>query len=323
MKRPARALALRRTAPTPAEPNGLWQADSERYSTADLLGILDAEPERISPAALLRPVFQDFLFGTSAQHRRPGGDRLPGAVRGSLRAHPRPPDTAHRALLRHAHRAAGRRAAPQARAHARAGLRRRKRNLARPAPGRPLDAHRNQATAGCRRQRPRRRARRARRLDAIAGQGTGPVGRDRGRQDALPDEPPAHAGRQLPVAARSHAHAPRRRPLPAPFIPAACCRSASTARRTTSPATVWNWPKRSAPKPRAPAPATRRCGCEAQGSRVNKGTRDVEALGRCGRTQRRGSFWREALRLFAGSRPRSLNPDPCLYNPREPRRGFP
>ena len=59
--------ALRRTAPTPAEPNGLWQADSERYSTADLLGILDAEPERISPAALLRPVFQDFLFGTSAQ----------------------------------------------------------------------------------------------------------------------------------------------------------------------------------------------------------------------------------------------------------------
>ncbi len=38
-----------------------------RFSTADLLGILDAEPERISPAALLRPVFQDFLFGTTAQ----------------------------------------------------------------------------------------------------------------------------------------------------------------------------------------------------------------------------------------------------------------
>ena len=40
---------------------------ARRYSTADLLGILDAEPERISPAALLRPVFQDFLFSTSAQ----------------------------------------------------------------------------------------------------------------------------------------------------------------------------------------------------------------------------------------------------------------
>jgi bacillithiol biosynthesis cysteine-adding enzyme BshC len=60
-------IALRRIAPTPAEPSGLWHADSERYSTADLLGILDAEPERISPAALLRPVFQDFLFGATTQ----------------------------------------------------------------------------------------------------------------------------------------------------------------------------------------------------------------------------------------------------------------
>ena len=59
--------ALRRTAPTPAEPNGLWHADHQAYSTADLLGILNSEPERISPAALLRPVFQDFLFGTTAQ----------------------------------------------------------------------------------------------------------------------------------------------------------------------------------------------------------------------------------------------------------------
>jgi uncharacterized protein YllA (UPF0747 family) len=32
---------------------------------ADCSGILDAEPERISPSALLRPVFQDFLLGTS------------------------------------------------------------------------------------------------------------------------------------------------------------------------------------------------------------------------------------------------------------------
>jgi bacillithiol synthase len=60
-------IAIRRIAPTAAEPNGLWHADHQTFSTADLLGILDAEPERISPAALLRPVFQDFLFSTSAQ----------------------------------------------------------------------------------------------------------------------------------------------------------------------------------------------------------------------------------------------------------------
>jgi bacillithiol biosynthesis cysteine-adding enzyme BshC len=64
-------LALKRIAPTTQEPNGLWHAASEAgnrsFSTGDLLGILDAEPERISPAALLRPVFQDFLFGTTAQ----------------------------------------------------------------------------------------------------------------------------------------------------------------------------------------------------------------------------------------------------------------
>lgn len=59
-------LALKRIAPSAGEPNGLWQADGQTLSTADLLGILDAEPERISPAALLRPVFQDFLFSTSA-----------------------------------------------------------------------------------------------------------------------------------------------------------------------------------------------------------------------------------------------------------------
>jgi len=64
-------LALKRMAPSAAEPNGLWQAAGERgnrsFTTGDLLGILDAEPERISPAALLRPVFQDFLFGSTAQ----------------------------------------------------------------------------------------------------------------------------------------------------------------------------------------------------------------------------------------------------------------
>jgi len=58
-------LALKRTPPSAAEPNGLWQAARERYSTADINGILATEPERISPSALLRPVFQDFLFGSS------------------------------------------------------------------------------------------------------------------------------------------------------------------------------------------------------------------------------------------------------------------
>ena len=60
-------IALRRFAPTPAEPNGLWHAGEQTYSTSDLVGILDSEPERISPSALLRPVFQDFLFSTTAQ----------------------------------------------------------------------------------------------------------------------------------------------------------------------------------------------------------------------------------------------------------------
>jgi bacillithiol synthase len=58
-------IALKRTPPSAQEPDGLWQAGRDRYSTADLVGILDAAPERISPAALLRPAFQDYLLGTS------------------------------------------------------------------------------------------------------------------------------------------------------------------------------------------------------------------------------------------------------------------
>ncbi len=58
-------VALKRQPASAAEPGGVWQAGREKYSTADLVGILAAEPERISPAALLRPVFQDFLFSTS------------------------------------------------------------------------------------------------------------------------------------------------------------------------------------------------------------------------------------------------------------------
>lgn len=57
--------ALKRHLASASEPSGLWQAGSERYTSDDLRGILAAEPERISPSALLRPLFQDFLLGTS------------------------------------------------------------------------------------------------------------------------------------------------------------------------------------------------------------------------------------------------------------------
>jgi uncharacterized protein YllA (UPF0747 family) len=52
--------ALRRTA------DGGWKANGRTYSTAELIAILDAEPERISPNALLRPVFQDTILPTAA-----------------------------------------------------------------------------------------------------------------------------------------------------------------------------------------------------------------------------------------------------------------
>jgi bacillithiol biosynthesis cysteine-adding enzyme BshC len=58
-------IALKRIAATAADPAGGWQAGRQKYSSNDLLGILETEPERISPAALLRPVFQDYLFSTS------------------------------------------------------------------------------------------------------------------------------------------------------------------------------------------------------------------------------------------------------------------
>jgi bacillithiol synthase len=43
-----------------------WTAGKSVYKTNDLLGILEAEPERLSPNALLRSVFQDFILPTSA-----------------------------------------------------------------------------------------------------------------------------------------------------------------------------------------------------------------------------------------------------------------
>jgi bacillithiol biosynthesis cysteine-adding enzyme BshC len=58
-------IALKRAQPTAAEPKGLWIAGRQTFSTNELLGILESEPERISPSALLRPVFQDYLLSTS------------------------------------------------------------------------------------------------------------------------------------------------------------------------------------------------------------------------------------------------------------------
>jgi bacillithiol synthase len=45
---------------------GGWHAARQLFSTAELVAILDAEPERLSPNALLRPVFQDAILPTSA-----------------------------------------------------------------------------------------------------------------------------------------------------------------------------------------------------------------------------------------------------------------
>ncbi len=53
-------FALRRTS------GDLWKAGGRSYSTSELLAILDEAPERISPNALLRPVFQDVILPTAA-----------------------------------------------------------------------------------------------------------------------------------------------------------------------------------------------------------------------------------------------------------------
>ncbi len=53
-------LALRRDA------KGAWKAGGRTYSTPELLAILAAAPERLSPNALLRPIFQDTILPTAA-----------------------------------------------------------------------------------------------------------------------------------------------------------------------------------------------------------------------------------------------------------------
>ncbi len=47
-------------------PDGTWKAGNKGYSTAELLVILESAPERVSPNALLRPVFQDTILPTAA-----------------------------------------------------------------------------------------------------------------------------------------------------------------------------------------------------------------------------------------------------------------
>jgi bacillithiol synthase len=59
-----RRQALRRGA------DGIWKAGAgaaaASYTTAELLAILESEPERLSPNALLRPVFQDTILPVTA-----------------------------------------------------------------------------------------------------------------------------------------------------------------------------------------------------------------------------------------------------------------
>jgi bacillithiol synthase len=53
-------VALRRSV------DGQWKAGGKVYSTGELISILETAPERLSPNALLRPVFQDTLLPTAA-----------------------------------------------------------------------------------------------------------------------------------------------------------------------------------------------------------------------------------------------------------------
>jgi bacillithiol biosynthesis cysteine-adding enzyme BshC len=52
--------------PLKRKDGGLWTAGKKQYEKAELLAILERAPERFSPNALLRPVFQDFLLPTQA-----------------------------------------------------------------------------------------------------------------------------------------------------------------------------------------------------------------------------------------------------------------
>jgi bacillithiol biosynthesis cysteine-adding enzyme BshC len=58
--KPGARLPLRRSA------EGIWKAGPRTYTAIELLDILATEPERLSPNALLRPVFQDTILPTAA-----------------------------------------------------------------------------------------------------------------------------------------------------------------------------------------------------------------------------------------------------------------
>jgi bacillithiol biosynthesis cysteine-adding enzyme BshC len=57
-------VALRRT--TSADGTVQWKAGTKAYTTVELIAVLETTPERLSPNALLRPVFQDTLLPTAA-----------------------------------------------------------------------------------------------------------------------------------------------------------------------------------------------------------------------------------------------------------------
>jgi len=57
--KPGARLPLRRVGST-------WKAGARTYSAAELLELVDRTPERLSPNALLRPVFQDAILPTAA-----------------------------------------------------------------------------------------------------------------------------------------------------------------------------------------------------------------------------------------------------------------
>jgi bacillithiol synthase len=59
-------VALRRVSSGSADGSAQWKAGGRLYSSAELLAILEAAPERLSPNALLRPVFQDTVLPTAA-----------------------------------------------------------------------------------------------------------------------------------------------------------------------------------------------------------------------------------------------------------------
>ncbi|MGH8103016.1 MAG: bacillithiol biosynthesis cysteine-adding enzyme BshC [bacterium] len=68
-----------------AHTDGHFQVGDERFTSAELLSLLDSSPENFSTSVVLRPVTQDFLFRTAAYVGGPGeiayGAQLKGVYR--------------------------------------------------------------------------------------------------------------------------------------------------------------------------------------------------------------------------------------------------